>query len=382
MEVKRRMNNECGTMNGIDAVPRSSFLVPRSPRGGSALIVVLWVIGLLGMLVASFAFEARIEARLTSYYRNRTKADYLARSGLEIAELIMSKSDGLAGKDVDEEKAAGDQWYMDAKHLSDGVEVTIEHDLAEAGVGEGIIRVKITPEPALINLNTLIAKNGKDRNESDKRWEAILEVGGIPEELWGELIESFYDWTDKDDAPLPDGAESDYYEGLEKPYMARNGPLDTVGELLLIKGFTKAILYGGALEGEGGILDDEQIQVSGIADMLTVYGDGKININAASRRVLMTLPGMDENIIGMIEEERAGWTDDSGVKHDESFKDANDFSARIPDIDPSVKNLISTHSGIYRITSTGEINGVPRSLWCIVQVSGKKLTVLRWREDD
>jgi general secretion pathway protein K len=385
MEVKKRLKRtldaEHGTMkrSDVDTAHRSSFIVHRPSNGGSALIVVLWVTGLLAMLVASFAFEARIEARLTSYYRNRTKADYLARSGLEIAELIMGKSKGLAGTEIDDEKSSADEWYMYAKHLSDGVEVLVEHDLAKAGVGEGIIRVKITPEPALINVNMLTADKG---DKSDRRWEAILEVGGIPEEMWAELIDSFYDWTDRDDAPRTDGAETDdYYEGLDKPYTARNGPLDTVGELRMIKGFTKAVVYGGVLESEG-FFDEDKIQVSGIADMLTTYGDGRINVNAASRRVLMTLPEMDENLISLIEEERLGWTDDSGVTHDESFKDTRDFFRRIPEIDPAVKDMISMQSKVYRITSTGEINGVSRSLWCIVRYSGDNLTILRWREDD
>lgn len=383
MEVKRTLKDEGRTLNGersfLDYLHRSSFRVHRSDRGGSALIMVLWVIGLLAMLVASFAFDARIEARLTSYYRNRTKADYLARSGLEIAELIMSKSNGMsAGADVDEDKAASDEWYMYAKGLADGTVVTVEHDLAEAGVGEGTITVVITPEPARINVNVL---TGDRRNESDQRWEGIFDVAGVPEEMWAELIESFYDWTDKDDNSWPEGAESDYYEGLDEPYTARNGPLDTVGELRLIKGFSKEILYGGALGVEGGF-EDQEIQCSGIADMLTTYGDGKINVNAASRRVLMTLPGIDGDIVDLIEDERAGWTDDSGVNHDESFTDTGDFFSRIPEIDNAVKNMVSTQSKFYRLMSTGEINGVPRSLWCIVQFSGRNFTVLSWREDD
>ena len=345
---------------------------------GSALIVSLWVIGLLAMLVASFAFEAQIEARLTSYYRNRTKADYLARSGLAIAELLMSKSEGLGGSEVDEAKAATDKWYMSAKGLADGVEVLVEHDLAEEGVGDGTITVRITPEPARLNINTLTAERGEI---SDLIWERVLEVGGIPEEMWSDLIEAFYDWTDEDDEPRIDGAETDdYYGGLEKPYMARNGPLDTVGELLLIKGFTPAILNGGVLH--EGAFEDDTLRCTGIGDMLTTYGDGKVNVNAASARVLMTLPGIDEDVVGLIEEERRGWTDEAGVSHDESFKDVGDFTSRIPELDGRVKDLVTTSSQIYRITSTGEINGVPRSLWCIVRYEKKKLMIVRWREDD
>ena len=316
---------------------------------------------------------------MTAYYRNRTKADYLARSGLEIAELVMEKSQGLAGTDVDEDKASSDQWYLDAKHLADGGHVKVEHNLADDGAGEGSIIVEITPEPALMNVNVLTADKG---DMSDERWEAILETAGIPEEMWGELIDSFYDWTDKDDDPRAEGAETDdYYANLDKPYRAANGLLDTVGELRLIKGFSQAVVYGGDLNSDSKF-EDDKIHCSGIADMLTTYGDGRINVNAASRKVLMTLPGMDENIVSLIMEERAGWTDDDGTEHDESFKDVEDFMSRIPEVDPAVRNMITTQSSIYRVTSTGEINGITRSLWCIVSFSGRNMTILRWRDDD
>jgi general secretion pathway protein K len=350
----------------------------RSESRGSALIVVLWVIALLGMLVASFAFEARIEARLTSYYRNRTKADYLARSGLAIAELLMSKSQGLAGSERDEAKAAEDPWYTYAKSLAEGVEVLVDHDLQEEGLGEGTIRLTITPEPARLNVNTLTADKGV---QSDELWEGILEVAGVPEEMWSELIDSFYDWTDTDDTPRADGAEADdYYSNLDEPYLVRNGPLDTVGELLLIKGFTRVILDGGVIR--EGAFEDDYIRCSGIGDMLTTYGDGKINVNAAQRRVLLALPGVDETVVGLIMEERQGWADEQGVAHDESFENINDLFSRVPELEGVAKTLVSTSSSIYRIASTGEINGVPRSFWCIVRYSGETLTILRWREDD
>ncbi len=345
-------------------------------KTGSALIVVLWVVGLLSMLVVSFAFEAHIEVRLTAYYRNRTKADYLARSGLAIAELLMSKSEGLGGTEHDPSKAAADPWYNDAKKLSDGVQVDIEHDLGREGTGQGVIKMTIVPEPARRNVNKLITQSP----ENDETWERILDVGGIPQEMWPELIESFYDWTDKDDQPNPNGAETDdYYANLEDPYAARNGPLDTVGELLLIKGFSRAVLDGGVLS--EGLFEGDEVRCSGIGDMLTTYGE-KININAASRRVLMTLPGMEDTVADLILEERSGWTDESGVVHDESFKSPSDFAARIPELDPRVSKLISTSSGVYRIISTGEINGVSRALWCIVRYDKRKMTILRWREDD
>ena len=44
-------------------------------RRGAALVVVLWVVGILAMLVGSFTFDAHIESRIISHYRKRMKAD-------------------------------------------------------------------------------------------------------------------------------------------------------------------------------------------------------------------------------------------------------------------------------------------------------------------
>jgi general secretion pathway protein K len=356
--------------------PRKRAEGAESRQQGSALILVLWVIGLLSMLVASFAFEAHIESRLTSFYRDRTKAEYLARSGLDIAELLVAKSSRLHGVERDEAKAGSDIWYDPAMQLAKGGTVSFVHDLAEAGVGQGLIRLSITPEPARRNVNRLIDQT----QASDETWERIFDVGGIPEEMWPTLIDSFYDWTDADDAPRPDGAETDdYYANLDKPYRVRNGPLDTVGELALIKGFTQDILQGGTLS--TGMFESDKVQMSGIADMLTTYGDGKVNINAASVRVLQTLPDVDAEMAATIVNEREMWVDGTGEER-KGFSSTDEMLALIPDFPPAAVAYLTTTSKEFRITSTGDLNGVLHTIWCIVRFTDDRFTVLRWREDD
>jgi len=347
----------------------------RDRRGtASALIVVLWVIVLLSLLIGSFVFDAHIEARITSYYRKRTKAEYLARSGIEIAEMLMTKSTEIKKTKSEEEKEEEeeeDRWYSDAKRLSEGdTTKTVEN------LGEGTVTVEIKPERARRNVNTL---------KKEKEWEGILEVGDIPEEMWPELIESFLDWTDGDDIPRVDGAETeDYYATLDTPYRAKNADLDAVGELLLIKGFNKTILEGGVLE--TGIEGEEAVHVSGIKDLLTIYGDTKVNINAASRRVLMTLPDSDgtiDLIAGAIIEEREGLLNENGEKENSFFADDSDMFSRVPELrNAPLKDYVTTASSTYyRITSIGEVQGVKRGIWCIVEYSGGKMTILRWREE-
>jgi general secretion pathway protein K len=98
------------------------------------------------------------------------------------------------------------------------------------------------------------------------------------------IVDSLLDWKDADDFYRLHGAESDYYQSLPNPYKAKNAPFETLEELLLVKGVTPSILYG-----EG--------KQTGLIQFLTVHGRGnKININAASREVLMALPGMSPDM--------------------------------------------------------------------------------------
>ena len=342
--------------------------------GGSALVVVLWVVGLLSILVGSFAFDAHIEARVTSYYRKRTKAEYLAKSGIEIAEMLMAKSTTVNRGTPTAADLEDDRWFEQARLLAEGLAIT-GNALSER-LGEGTVTVEIVPEPARRNINNL----GQTDQQKEESLERILEVANVPESLFPSLIESFLDWTDPDDIQRADGAEDDYYEALEAPYKVKNGPLDTTGELLLVKGFIKAILYGGTIE--TGRPDEPPAPTSGIDDLLTTYGDGKVNVNAASRRVLMTLPDVTDLIADTIIEERGGWFDERGQQEDTSFKSADDLLGRVPEVPLSVRDLVTTSSAIYRITSTGNVGGVRFEIWCIVQRGDSGLKILRWREQN
>lgn len=355
-----------GQASGLAAEERGAGARPA--RGGSALVAVLWAVGLLGMIVAAFAFDAHIESRITSYYRRRRQAEYLARSGVEVARMLMDRSWDLRQAEDEQlaETEPGSRWDAPAGLLARGAEVA--GWVAE--LGAGTIELSIVPEPARRNVNLL--------KEDD--WERIFDVCGVPMEFWPELVDSFFDWTDKDDVPRRDGAETDYYQTLDPPYSAKNAPLDTVGELLLVRGFNRAIVFGGVLR--RGVADDEGVSVRGIADLLTVYGDGKVNVNAASSNVLMTLPGVDELVAGAIVEEREGWLNERGEREGAPFRSVQDVLGRIPGLDASFQEHITTDSKIYRVTSVGEVYGVKRRVWCIVEHGRDRLKFYRWSEDE
>lgn len=382
-------------------------------KRGSALIIVLWVIALLSVLIGGFAYEMHVEAKIVSYVRKKLKAEYLAKAGIEYAQALLSRSSEIKGK-ADTEETKGKWWYNTAKRLRQGYAVM---GLTES-LGEGLFTLDIMPEPALRNINAL----------RDDDWERIFKLAGIPEDQWPELIDCFNDWRDMDDQPNLDGAETDdYYSRLNPPYKARGhvsrktgslspattspatnsaatsltrggamtrtpsgnlANLDTVDELLLIKGFTHAILYGGYLE-EG---DTNSTYVTGIADLLTAIPEtGElVNINAASKRVLMTLPGIDETLADAIITEREtgsreGLTAGSQISEDYFFTDVNNLFSRVHDLakltpeeQQRLRMLVGTASSVLRIRSTGRVHGVEYKITAMLgtQISGTSMPAI------
>jgi DNA uptake protein ComE-like DNA-binding protein len=107
-----------------------------------------------------------------------------------------------------------------------------------------------------------------------------------------DIANSILDWIDPDDEPRTNGAESDYYESLSPPYQAKNGPLDSLEELLLVKGVTPQLLLGND-RNRNGVLEPDEDDGTGTLDRgwlayLTVYsreqnvdsqGNPRINVN-------------------------------------------------------------------------------------------------------
>ena len=415
-------------------------------RGGFALVAVIWTVAVLSLLVCSFAMDAYMEGKSAVYIGNRHQATALVDSGLVLAEMLMERQDGVS-EEATKEDAEEDRWIVPAIRLKRGQRVEIHQRLyadeqghlqfAEDSVEEGVgdppdaeIFVAIEPEPARWNINKM-THAGMGEKEADELWARILLWAGVPEEDWDELVDSFYDWVDEDDNEESEyGAEEDYYQGLEPSYHCKNGPLDTVGELAYIRGFNR---NGGVLL-KGGVWnpDEErarQITVKGIEHLFTTYGTGKINVNAAPREVLLTVPCLVEDPMEEVEtwdtltvdaiiEEREGLNagtadaservaqeyslaEDKAVA-DYHFKDMSDFLARISGLtQEEVNPYLTVDCDVYRLELEGRVGNVRRRVWAVVQrgasgsdsaastgsgktsagIGGNGLVILQWREE-
>ena len=205
----------------------------RSTRG-SVLVLVLVMVAIMAMVAASELFVARGETAASAAARDGHHARAAAMSGIHRVLAVLSAARDEMGEPIDlrdnpeifqAQALTGEEtgWHFTvfADNLSDPENV----------------RYGLEEEAAKINLN--IASD-----------DALKALG-----LTDELVDCLRDYQDTDSAARENGAEQDYYDQLSTPYLIRNGPLLSLEEVLLVKGFDGSVVYGedanrnGLLEG-------------------------------------------------------------------------------------------------------------------------------------
>lgn len=80
--------------------------------------------------------------------------------------------------------------------------------------------------------------------------ELLMALPGMTEDV----ADAILDFVDEDDEPREYGAERDYYMSLSTPYAPINGPLQSIEQLLLVRGVTPDLLFG-LDQNRNGVLD-------------------------------------------------------------------------------------------------------------------------------
>jgi type II secretory pathway component PulK len=163
-----------------------------------------------------------------------------------------------------------------------------------------------------------------------------LELMGVNALASSEIIDSIEDWKDPDQAAQMNGAESSYYLGQTPPYIAKDGPIDDLSELLLVKGITtQTNLYGGTRT-EGGVPLPSAPPVSalspispsvgvGFVDLFNTLSRPQVNVNTAPLEVLQLLPGMNQNLAAGIIQLRAGMDGVDGTADDTPLRNPGEL---------------------------------------------------------
>lgn len=219
---------------------------------GNILIMVLFVMLSMSILVMGLSYQARSDLERTRLYRDRAKAYWLARAAVERVKFdYASAMLGGAFAEVDGQDARQRNRY-------------------NYRFAEGTAECLIFTEASKMSVNS----------QNREQWMQLLSMYVEDEQARQEIVDAIWDWRDGDDMPQLNGAEIDYYQALTPPYTPRNGPFFSVEELMLVRGITEAMFYGGAFNGE---------IKPGLKDLLSEgsRNTGRFDINSCPKGILM-----------------------------------------------------------------------------------------------
>jgi general secretion pathway protein K len=338
---------------------------------GFVLITVLLVIAVLFPLILAFNAKVQLNLIQAGNFRDSVQGLRLARSGVEAAI-------GILKADDPNYDSKSERWAQPFPPLS---------------LNGGILAVEIVDEDGKIPINNLVgfaqessvatnpgaatsapqtagqtagtatsqtAVDQVDQDLNTRLRSLITQLGGKPE-----IVDALIDWLDSDDTVTgEEGAEEDYYK--QRGYHCKNGPLDSLDELLLVRGFDKELLV------------DRKLQ-----DYLTVAPtDGKINVNTAPLPVLYAVLGTKTASLGVP-------LNQSDVQNLARYRDTHDLKAE-RDVALAVQisqtqvaaitPLIKVNSAYFTVNSRYTIGRVVKHVEALLKRAGSTVATVSWRD--
>jgi len=277
---------------------------------GIALIMVLWVMAILSVVALEFSFAMRTEITITKNHKEDLQRYAMAEGGVQraITELIYKHDTRLQQmkKTLSLEEIPPEQ----REWMADGRSYTLPFD-------QGSCEIRIMSEAGKININTV----------SEVLLRKVIGQLGLEGEGRDVVVDSILDWRDPDDFYRVNGAENDYYLSLKEPYYCKNGNLDSIEELLLIKGVTPDLYHGkkGTPEGEEGSADRV-----GLKDIFSIYSPGEqVDINSATPLVMNMVLGLPREVSQQMVRAR----------EEKSFENQQDLLNRVPELAPFIGEI-------------------------------------------
>ena len=253
--------------------------------------------------------------------------------------------------------------------------------LENFAIGDGTVSLKIIDLERKVNVNTANAAV----------LQQLLTLMGVNADDISVISDSIQDWRSPSGPPRVAGAQSDYYQSLTPPYYCKNAPIDDLSELLLIKGVTPEMYWGGGSSNSPAIPQRPKLGLSnspdeipaypfGLADVLTAVSSGKINVNTADANVLQLIPGVDEAIAEAVIQQRSGPDGVDGTEDDTPFQNAT-AALQTAGLNPAdagrAGNLLTTRSTTFEVHVTAQIGGDTREFTAVIlRLTGNDVRVV------
>ena len=335
----------------------------RHCRRGMVLVFALWVLGILTILAVSVAAGIRQKIFLVARLDQRSRMNYLLEAGVKKAAAYIHQQ--METTSFVFTPAVKIDLLNNADELSS---IRLGRDQAGIGYiavdGDGkALRWGLVDEESKLNLN---------KTDQLTLTNLLINVLSIRDEDAAKLAQELLDWRQYGESEITGYFSEDYYSNLQHPYPKKSADYESLDELLLVKGMNKQ-LY------------DKLI------NFVTIYGDGVVNINTASREVLEAL-GLADTLVDKILSVRRGKDNIDATPDDHVFLKTYEIAADVNAVTPlllaearaidalNMKGLLTTNSYYYTIEATGKLSARTALRSVRAVYSSRDDRIVYWKE--
>lgn len=318
---------------------------------GIVLLLTMLILLVLSVVMLQLSFSAEVSHRAASNLSRDTHNRNALVSGLRIARLMIKA-------DIEGDLAEAPTPPLD--HLGESMMQDIApfkfNDGTEGDVTE--LYLKIEDEEGKFYLPALVDVNGVVVPDQRDRLARMLEYAAIGDADTADRIAAAMDKEDKN--------------ALDKE--VPNRKLYTLKELLGVPGINSDMFYGKTVGTE---------KLFGLADILSLYGTGKVNINTAPKPVLMSLStSMGASDVDGIIAARESTDSDNNPKvfQNTSFEELG-RSGMTEETYTTIAARISVRSSWFRARMLARTGSVQKWASAVIQRINASTKLALWEDD-
>jgi general secretion pathway protein K len=326
------------------------------------LIFALWVLGILTILAVSVAAGIRQKIFLVARLDERSRMSYLLQAAVKKTAAYIHQEMEISSFVY----TPGVKMNLgnNTRELS---QITIGH--GHASVVQSSLEASVSPRYGVVDEESKINLNKTNQVVLTSLLTRVLE---LKDEDAAKLAAALLDWRQYGESEVTGFFSEDYYSNLQYPYPKKSADYETLDEMLLVKGLT-------------------QQRYDKLIPYVTIYGDGAVNINTASREVLIAL-GLGESLADKILSVRRGkdGLEATGDDHvfSKTFEIALDVNAVVA-LQPSemrlidalnMRGLLGVNSYYFSMETLGRLSGLPSPRRVRAVYSARDDKIVYWKE--
>lgn len=176
------------------------------PQSGFALVILIWILGLLSLMAASFTQTIRREISISNGLKTNASALAIAETWVMISGFMLTNPDPQQ------------RWVANGA-------------IYQANINSAEVRIRVFSEAGKVDIN--MAK--------DDLLHAVINYAVKDLRQQNALFDAIVDWRDADEEPHSFGAEANQYAKIGLPYKPSNQPFQSLDELQLVLGIDEDI---------------------------------------------------------------------------------------------------------------------------------------------